>query len=79
MNLGTLKFLSKYFFFKEKIDILKKDSENKYAIKNEDWESGACRIHGVSYSSRVLFFYGDEMLECNFALITLMRNKYHSY
>lgn len=38
MNLKTLRYLSKYIFQRKDNDILGKDFENKYAMKNEDYE-----------------------------------------
>jgi hypothetical protein len=49
--------------------------ENIYVIENGNYELEVWRIHEVLYDSRVLSFYEEEVLECNFILILLIREK----
>ena len=62
----------KYFFREKNNDILNKDFENKYTIKNINYEHEVWKIHDV-FITYELSFYRDEGLKCDFVLIVLMR------
>ena len=73
----SFKCLNKYYLKMGEYNNIKRDKLWKYIYskKYKLWTWSLKDTWGI-HSSWILFFCGDEGLECNFILIILMRDKY---